>query len=71
MKDVLRLAAKLFNKIMLRLSNPQLTDEATAPLKVHALHADGKVQLGDIPCEKEARIWYEKGRRQEEEKMRK
>ena len=39
--------------------------------EVQILHAHGKVHLPDIPCEKEARIWYEKGRRQEEEKMRK
>ena len=68
---LVRLAAKLFNKIMLRLSNPQLTDEATAPLKVHALHADGKVQLGDIPCEKEdGGSSGERGGRRTKDKMR-
>ena len=32
---------------------PSLTFEATAVAEVHALHAHGKFQLPDIPCEKE------------------
>jgi hypothetical protein len=40
------------------------TCEASAAPKVHGLHANGKVQLPDIPCEKG------KWKKKENEKMR-